>query len=163
MDIPAVSHVFNYDLPSHAEDYVHRIGRTGRAGRLGTSISIAVPSDDKYLAAIEQLLKSSLPRVDAPAGFAGGDAPARDDRKAKATPRRIARADRANAAVAAVATNPAPRRKPPAPPAPVATAAEPEARMEPKAQPEPRPEPEARAEQPRREETRKDETPRGSS
>ncbi|MDF3605980.1 DEAD/DEAH box helicase [Paracoccus sp. DMF-8] len=43
LDIPAVSHVFNFDLPSHAEDYVHRIGRTGRAGRQGTAISISTP------------------------------------------------------------------------------------------------------------------------
>ena len=55
LDIPAVSHVFNFDLPSHAEDYVHRIGRTGRAGRQGTAFSIATPSDEKYLAAIEAL------------------------------------------------------------------------------------------------------------
>ncbi|MBN2741362.1 MAG: DEAD/DEAH box helicase, partial [Rhodobacteraceae bacterium] len=47
LDIPAVSHVFNYDLPMHAEDYVHRIGRTGRAGRKGAAISIATPSDEK--------------------------------------------------------------------------------------------------------------------
>ena len=41
LDIPNVSHVFNYDVPSHAEDYVHRIGRTGRAGRLGRARTIA--------------------------------------------------------------------------------------------------------------------------
>jgi superfamily II DNA/RNA helicase len=45
LDIPNVSHVFNYDVPSHAEDYVHRIGRTGRAGRKGVAISLAVPAD----------------------------------------------------------------------------------------------------------------------
>ena len=54
LDIPAVSHVFNFDVPSHPEDYVHRIGRTGRAGRLGKAYTIAVPSDEKYLKAIEQ-------------------------------------------------------------------------------------------------------------
>ncbi|RJE83674.1 DEAD/DEAH box helicase [Paracoccus onubensis] len=69
LDIPAVSHVINYDLPSHAEDYVHRIGRTGRAGRSGTSISIATPSDEKYLAAIETLLSKQLPRAALPEGF----------------------------------------------------------------------------------------------
>ena len=73
LDIPAVSHVFNFDLPSHAEDYVHRIGRTGRAGRLGTAISIATPSDDKYLSAIEALVKQSLPRAELPAGFSLSD------------------------------------------------------------------------------------------
>ena len=67
LDIPAVSHVFNFDVPSHAEDYVHRIGRTGRAGRSGVSITISTPADDKYLAAIESLIKRPIPRVDAPA------------------------------------------------------------------------------------------------
>ncbi|MBF9046298.1 DEAD/DEAH box helicase [Rhodobacterales bacterium LSUCC0031] len=66
LDIPSVSHVFNYDLPSHAEDYVHRIGRTGRAGRSGVAISIAVPADDKYLAAIENLIAKPIPRGDLP-------------------------------------------------------------------------------------------------
>ena len=73
LDIPAVSHVFNFDLPSHAEDYVHRIGRTGRAGRLGTAISLGTPSDEKYLSAIENLLKQALPRADAPQGFKPSD------------------------------------------------------------------------------------------
>ncbi|MDQ1900915.1 DEAD/DEAH box helicase [Paracoccus sp. WLY502] len=69
LDIPAVSHVFNYDLPSHAEDYVHRIGRTGRAGRLGSAFSISTPADDKYLSAIENLVKQTLPRAPLPEGF----------------------------------------------------------------------------------------------
>ena len=47
LDIPAVSHVFNFDVPHHADDYVHRIGRTGRAGRTGTAISIVTPLDTK--------------------------------------------------------------------------------------------------------------------
>jgi superfamily II DNA/RNA helicase len=66
LDIPAVSHVFNFDVPSHCEDYVHRIGRTGRAGRSGVAITIATGSDDKYLAAIEGLIKRPIPRVEAP-------------------------------------------------------------------------------------------------
>ena len=66
LDIPSVSHVFNYDLPSHAEDYIHRIGRTGRAGRSGVAISLGVPSDDKYLGAIEALIGGPIPRADAP-------------------------------------------------------------------------------------------------
>ncbi len=66
LDIPAVSHVFNFDVPSHCEDYVHRIGRTGRAGRSGVSITIATPADEKYLAAIEGLIKQPIPRVAAP-------------------------------------------------------------------------------------------------
>jgi superfamily II DNA/RNA helicase len=66
LDIPNVSHVFNYDVPSHAEDYVHRIGRTGRAGRKGVAISLAVPADAKYLGAIESLIEQPIPRVEAP-------------------------------------------------------------------------------------------------
>ncbi|MBQ0819697.1 DEAD/DEAH box helicase [Microvirga sp. HBU67558] len=56
LDIPAVSHVFNYDVPHHAEDYVHRIGRTGRAGRSGQSFTLVGPSDEKSLSAIEKLI-----------------------------------------------------------------------------------------------------------
>jgi len=56
LDIPDVSHVFNFDVPSHAEDYVHRIGRTGRAGRTGAAITLVSPADSKYLNAIEKLL-----------------------------------------------------------------------------------------------------------
>jgi superfamily II DNA/RNA helicase len=56
LDIPDVSHVFNFDIPHHAEDYVHRIGRTGRAGRVGTAYTLVSPGDEKYLAAIEKLI-----------------------------------------------------------------------------------------------------------
>jgi superfamily II DNA/RNA helicase len=55
LDIPAVSHIFNFDVPTHAEDYIHRIGRTGRAGLTGTSITIATSLDRKYVAGIEKL------------------------------------------------------------------------------------------------------------
>jgi superfamily II DNA/RNA helicase len=55
LDIPDVSHVFNFDIPTHADDYVHRIGRTGRAGRSGTAMTLVSPADQKYLAAIEKL------------------------------------------------------------------------------------------------------------
>ncbi|MBV2360586.1 DEAD/DEAH box helicase [Thalassococcus sp. CAU 1522] len=67
LDIPAVSHVFNFDVPSHAEDYVHRIGRTGRAGREGKAFTIVVPKDEKYLDAVEKLIQKTIPRVDNPA------------------------------------------------------------------------------------------------
>ncbi|MBB1498649.1 DEAD/DEAH box helicase [Paracoccus sp. MC1862] len=82
LDIPAVSHVINFDLPSHAEDYVHRIGRTGRAGREGTAISIGTPSDEKYLTAIETLVKQTLPRVPGPEGFQLSDAAQKPPRPA---------------------------------------------------------------------------------
>jgi superfamily II DNA/RNA helicase len=78
LDIPAVSHVFNFDVPSHSEDYVHRIGRTGRAGRKGKAITIATPADDKYLSAIETLLQRALPRFEAPEGLEEAQKPVRD-------------------------------------------------------------------------------------
>jgi superfamily II DNA/RNA helicase len=61
LDIPAVSHVFNFDVPTHAEDYIHRIGRTGRAGRSGTSYTLAAPADGKYLDAIVKLIQKEIP------------------------------------------------------------------------------------------------------
>ncbi len=60
LDIPAVSHVLNYDVPHHAEDYVHRIGRTGRAGRSGTALSIVTTADEKSLSAIESLIGNKI-------------------------------------------------------------------------------------------------------
>jgi superfamily II DNA/RNA helicase len=69
LDIPAVSHVFNFDTPSHPEDYVHRIGRTGRAGREGKAFTLSTPSDAKYLSAIEQLVGKAIPRGTLPEGI----------------------------------------------------------------------------------------------
>lgn len=60
LDIPDVSHVFNYDVPHHAEDYVHRIGRTGRAGRSGHAVMLVTREDTKALAAIEHLIGSKI-------------------------------------------------------------------------------------------------------
>jgi superfamily II DNA/RNA helicase len=86
LDIPAVSHVFNYDVPTHAEDYVHRIGRTGRAGREGASFTIVTKHDEKLVAAIEKLMGQAIswdegrgldalppgaPREERPAGRGG--------------------------------------------------------------------------------------------
>jgi superfamily II DNA/RNA helicase len=64
LDIPTVSHVFNFDVPHHADDYVHRIGRTGRAGRAGTAISIVTSLDTKSIAAIERLIGQPIPRAE---------------------------------------------------------------------------------------------------
>ena len=66
LDIPDVSHVFNYDVPSHSEDYVHRIGRTGRAGKSGKAIMICAGNDAKYLDGIEKLLEKPVPPLDNP-------------------------------------------------------------------------------------------------
>ena len=65
LDIPDVSHIYNFDVPIHADDYVHRIGRTGRAGRTGTAITIVAGSNDaKAVAAIENLIGQPIPFMD---------------------------------------------------------------------------------------------------
>jgi superfamily II DNA/RNA helicase len=56
LDIPDVSHVFNYDVPHHADDYVHRIGRTGRAGRAGDSITLVTPADGRNFDKVVRLI-----------------------------------------------------------------------------------------------------------
>ncbi len=61
LDIQGLSHVFNFDVPYHAEDYIHRIGRTGRAGRPGRSLTLAAPEDGKAVAAIQQLIGKDIP------------------------------------------------------------------------------------------------------
>ena len=60
LDIPAVSHVFNFDVPTHAEDYVHRIGRTGRAGRSGASFTLVHADEKKYIDAVESLVGTTI-------------------------------------------------------------------------------------------------------
>ena len=72
LDIKEMSHVFNFDVPSHAEDYVHRIGRTGRAGLSGRAFTLATPEDNFYLAAITRLIGKEIPRVTVE-GIAGAD------------------------------------------------------------------------------------------
>src|ERR1700749_168880 len=65
LDIPAVSHGYNFDVPIHPDDYVHRIGRTGRAGRTGTAITIVAGSNDaKAVEAIEKLIGQTIPFMD---------------------------------------------------------------------------------------------------
>ncbi|MCB1428905.1 MAG: DEAD/DEAH box helicase, partial [Nitratireductor sp.] len=94
LDIPDVSHVFNFDVPVNAEDYVHRIGRTGRAGRSGFACMIATPRDQKGFEAIENLIGETIEwqgdkvewnakaRAKPSAGKTGGK-PARSDRSRK--------------------------------------------------------------------------------
>ncbi|HUI94535.1 MAG TPA: DEAD/DEAH box helicase [Xanthobacteraceae bacterium] len=82
LDIPDVSHVFNFDVPHHPDDYVHRIGRTGRAGRSGTAITIVAPADQKSVGAIERLIGQSIPWAGDPPAAADGEdhEPARQHR-----------------------------------------------------------------------------------
>ena len=63
IDISELSHVFNYDLPEVPETYVHRIGRTARAGADGTAVSFCAPEEKEYLAGIEKLNRKSIPVV----------------------------------------------------------------------------------------------------
>ena len=89
LDLPEVSHVFNFDVPIHAEDYVHRIGRTGRAGRAGRSITLALPEEARALAAVAGLLGHPIPEmaVDSVDGWSGGDPAPRDGRRRRARKR----------------------------------------------------------------------------
>jgi len=61
LDIVGLSHVFNFDVPFHAEDYIHRIGRTGRAGAKGRAIMLATRADGKYVTAIQKLIGKDIP------------------------------------------------------------------------------------------------------
>ncbi len=96
LDIQGLSHVFNFDVPYHAEDYIHRIGRTGRAGRPGRSLTLAAPEDGKAVAAIQQLIGKDIPLQTLPdvapveLDFTGGDR--RRGRSAPATRGAAARA-----------------------------------------------------------------------
>ena len=119
LDIPNVSHVFNYDVPIHSEDYVHRIGRTGRAGRAGKSITLCLPHEEKYLAKIEELVKKTIPRTESPlAGSARAEAADAQDTEAPVRERRSASRSRrrsegesSTAAAPAAAATPAPQQQ----------------------------------------------------
>jgi len=90
LDIPDVSHIYNFDVPIHAEDYVHRIGRTGRAGRSGTALTLVTRDDSKYVDSIERLIGNKIewqgPRPDELG--AGEEAPARHGRGRMPSPGR---------------------------------------------------------------------------
>ena len=81
LDIPEVSHVFNFDIPDAPEDYIHRIGRTGRAGREGHAIGLVARSDRPKVSAIENLIGSTLPWLEGEQEAASEDeAPAKRGR-----------------------------------------------------------------------------------
>jgi superfamily II DNA/RNA helicase len=83
LDIPDVSHVINYDAPHHSEDYVHRIGRTGRAGKSGQALTIVSRIDQKAVAEIEKLIARKIDWQEGaqlPAEDDEAEAPARDPR-----------------------------------------------------------------------------------
>ncbi|GAB5470997.1 MAG: hypothetical protein Kilf2KO_40270 [Rhodospirillales bacterium] len=93
LDIPAVSHVFNYDVPSHPEDYVHRIGRTGRAGRKGKALMLVTGADSRTYANLLNLIKKEPRQIElgaAPAETpeaAESEAPRKTSSRQKAAPR----------------------------------------------------------------------------
>ncbi|MCS6778773.1 MAG: DEAD/DEAH box helicase [Geminicoccaceae bacterium] len=131
LDISDMPVVINFDVPMHAEDYVHRIGRTGRAGRQGRAFTFVTPEDARFLAAIEKLTKRTIPRLElagvaAPAGAAESSEASgarrersrRTDRTAAPRPARAERG-RTTAVPAAAASRQ---------PEPAAMAAEPTAR-----------------------------------
>jgi len=103
LDIQDLSHVFNLDIPTHAEDYVHRIGRTGRAGREGRAFTITTPDEGKYIVAIEKLIGREIPRVEI-----GGQASAELEPVEERKGRRRGRRDRKPEAREPVEANAAP-------------------------------------------------------
>ncbi|HEX2830156.1 MAG TPA: DEAD/DEAH box helicase [Burkholderiales bacterium] len=81
LDIEQLPYVINYELPYTPEDYVHRIGRTGRAGLSGEAISFMAGDEAKLLGDIEKLVKRQIPRLDLPEGFDGEDRHGRSSRE----------------------------------------------------------------------------------
>jgi superfamily II DNA/RNA helicase len=111
LDIPDVSHVFNYDVSHHADDYVHRIGRTGRAGKLGQAFMIVTPADDKGLDKVLKLIKMAPEELKLDIDWSSLGGPRRDSGRDKPEGRsegrgssrgRAPRADRPSEAVETV-------------------------------------------------------------
>ncbi len=80
LDVKGVSHVFNFDAPWHPDDYVHRIGRTGRAGATGKAYTFVTPADEEAIAQIEKLTKHKIERVDKAAAQTVDKAEAKPER-----------------------------------------------------------------------------------
>ncbi len=118
LDIPDVSHVFNYDVPSHAEDYVHRIGRTGRAGKTGTAYTLATREDGKSIwPPSRSRTGSRIPALEKDAAAGSGRDSTGRARKLPPPPKKTARrkpngAVDAAAAAARTKLQPSPLRKP---------------------------------------------------
>jgi superfamily II DNA/RNA helicase len=134
LDIIDMSHVFNFDVPFSPEDYVHRIGRTGRAGKTGHSFTLAAPSEGDLVQAIEKLIGTTIPRIEVP-GLANSAFEESDGRRRRRGRTRTSDKPREKRASAEPAT-----RRPRSGPRPA-----PEARAETRAKPKAEPRPEARA------------------
>lgn len=88
LDIKGVSHVFNFDAPWHPDDYVHRIGRTGRAGATGSAFTLVTPADEDAIAQIEKLTSHKIERLGKAEAETVEDAkPARGEARPARTPR----------------------------------------------------------------------------
>ncbi|MCY4035503.1 MAG: DEAD/DEAH box helicase [Hyphomicrobiales bacterium] len=99
LDIPEVGHVFNFDVPIHAEDYVHRIGRTGRAGRSGCAFMLVTSPERKYVETIEELIgrtieRYAITRQSSETGESGQPSGTREARASKKSPGRRKRGDK---------------------------------------------------------------------
>jgi superfamily II DNA/RNA helicase len=149
LDIPDVSHVFNYDVPHHADDYVHRIGRTGRAGRNGDSITLVTPADGRNFDKVIRLIGKTPEEITLDVDWSEVKPDGRRDSR-----RRPERRDRSYGRPASE-TSVAPME--PAKPTPRPAGAEPQAIAtpaasdEPRRSPKPRREPREKSERPRRE------------
>ena len=117
LDVKGVSHVVNFDVPWQPDDYVHRIGRTGRAGAKGIAISLATREDAEAVAQIEKLTGMKIPRAGGEEPKAGPVPEARDEKPSRAAPPKGARARKAE-------TEGSPPRKPAERSAPAAKPAE---------------------------------------
>jgi len=106
LDVKGVSHVFNFDAPWHPDDYVHRIGRTGRAGATGSAFTFVTPADEEAIAQIEKLTKHKIERL-GKAAVATADKP-----EAKPVPRKKAVRDPRPAREARPAREPRAEREP---------------------------------------------------
>ena len=105
LDVKGVSHVINYDVPWQPDDYIHRIGRTGRAGMKGIAITLATNSDAEFIERIEKLTGFKIARVDdkGGAGLSEAESPRRGDSRRGQRPRRTERPEKAE---------PAPKQRP---------------------------------------------------
>lgn len=158
LDIPNVSHVINFDVPIHAEDYVHRIGRTGRAGRTGDSLTLCLPYEEKYLEKIEEMLETKIERIEPPEGAIREQRarrPRREDEKSD-KPRRNSSRRRTEKPAEGQETVPAVE--------PVEAAPAPKPEAKPQAQPQPQTEaPRPQAEAPRQHRNSNENRHRGNS
>ena len=107
LDIVDMSHVFNFDVPFIAEDYVHRIGRTGRAGRIGHAFTLATPGEGDLVEAIEKLIGTTIPRIEIP-GLDVQSFEASDGRRRGRGGRRGGRSEGAGAKAVAATSAPGP-------------------------------------------------------